>query len=114
MDIEVIRAVLEHAGCGERVALATVVSTRGSVPRREGSKMAVAESGRQIGTVGGGCGEAAVVRTAVEVLRDGEPRIVRVDLTEDILDGGEITESQAICGGWMTVFVELVVAGSPR
>lgn len=108
MEIEVVRSALELLARGERVALATVVATRGSVPRRAGSKMVVAESGRTIGTVGGGCGEAAVVDAAWETLRDGESRNVFVDLTEDLMADGTVTESPAICGGTMDVFVELL------
>ncbi|MBK6314271.1 MAG: XdhC family protein [Blastocatellia bacterium] len=110
MELEVIRSVLGFVEGGERVALATVVETRGSVPRKAGSKMAVAESGRIVGTVGGGCGEAQVVEAAWETLRDGEARTVFVDLTEAILEDGVVTESEAICGGTMSVFVELVRA----
>lgn len=107
MELEVIQSVLKLSGVGERVALATVVETRGSVPRKAGSKMAVAESGRIVGTVGGGCGEAQVVEAAWETLRDGEPRMVFVDLTEAILENGIVTGSEAVCGGTMRVFVEL-------
>jgi xanthine/CO dehydrogenase XdhC/CoxF family maturation factor len=108
MELEVLRSALDMARRGERVALATIVTTRGSVPRRAGSKMAISETGRTVGTVGGGCGEAAVIDAAVETLRDGEPRNVFVDLTEDLLDGGAVTESPAVCGGTMDVFVELL------
>ncbi len=111
MEPEVIRAALGMLGRGERVALATVIGSRGSVPRRAGSKMAISESGHVVGTVGGGCGEADVVAGAVETLRDGEPRIVHVDLTEDLFEGDEVTESPAVCGGYMDVFVELLEAG---
>jgi xanthine dehydrogenase accessory factor len=108
MELEILKSALEMARRGERVALATIVATRGSVPRRAGSKMAVSETGRTVGTVGGGCGEAAVIDAAVETLRDGRPRNVFVDLTEDLVEGGVVTESPAVCGGTMDVFVELV------
>jgi xanthine/CO dehydrogenase XdhC/CoxF family maturation factor len=108
MEIDVVKSALSLLARGERVALATVVATRGSVPRRAGSKMLVAESGRTVGTVGGGCGEAAVVDAAWETLRDGEPRNIFVDLTEDLLAGDAVTESPAVCGGTMDVFVELL------
>jgi xanthine dehydrogenase accessory factor len=111
MELDVIKSALEMARRGERVALATVVATRGSVPRRAGSKMLVSETGRTVGTVGGGCGEAAVIDAAWETLRDGEPRNVFVDLTEDLLDGNAVTESPAVCGGTMDVFVELLEGG---
>ena len=52
-DIE--RALLQQIDAGQRVALATVVSTRGSVPRHAGSKMIIEPaSGTLIGTIGGG------------------------------------------------------------
>jgi len=46
---------------GERVALATVISTWGSAPRRAGSVMAISERGGIAGSVSGGCVEGAVV-----------------------------------------------------
>ena len=43
------------------LVLATVVATRGSVPRRAGSRMAIdVATGTIVGTIGGGCGEADV------------------------------------------------------
>ena len=103
-----LKTAVDCARRGERVALATIVDTRGSVPRRPGSKMAVTGTGRIVGTVGGGCGEADVVTALWETLRDGARREVRVDLTEPIECDGTITDSPAICGGTMRVYVELL------
>ena len=63
------------------VAVATVIQVRGSVPREVGTKMIVHPLGRHYGTVGGGCGEADVIRTGLNVLDTGRPEIVEVDLT---------------------------------
>lgn len=86
---------------GEDVALATIVSAKGSVPREVGAKMIIHPLGRHVGTVGGGCGEADVIRTALDVIQDGTPRTVHVDLTEDIS-----MQSLGVCGGVMDVFIE--------
>jgi len=86
---------------GEKVAVATIVSVKGSVPREVGTKMIIHPLGQHVGTVGGGCGEAEVIRAGLETLRTGRPQIVQVDLTEEIS-----MQSLGVCGGVMDVFVE--------
>lgn len=86
---------------GKGVAIATVVQTWGSAPRREGSQLAVNDTGAFVGSVSGGCVEGAVIQEAVEAIADGKTRL---------LDFG-VTNSQAwevglACGGKIQVFVE--------
>ncbi len=97
----VYHAVQDALAQGDDVALATVVSVRGSVPREVGAKMMIHPYGHHVGTIGGGCGEADVIRAALDVLSDGAPRTVSVDLTEPIA-----AESVGVCGGTMAVFIE--------
>lgn len=85
----------------EPAVLATIVSARGSTPRKTGACMLVGRSGVISGTVGGGCGEGEVIAAAQELFAGGTPRIVRVDLTDDFT-----TWSPAVCGGIMDVFIE--------
>ncbi len=96
---EIDRALRE----GRPLVQATVAATRGSTPRKPGAKMVVRPDGSFCGTVGGGCGEAEVWQSAMDTMRDGRPRLVTVDLTEDV--EGE----DKICGGVMEVFVERLV-----
>ncbi len=88
---------------GETVAVATIIDVRGSVPREVGAKMIIHPLGRHVGTVGGGCGEADVIKAALDVMQTGAPELVRVDLTEDIT-----MQALGVCGGIMDVFVERV------
>lgn len=83
------------------VAMATIVEVRGSVPREVGAKMIIHPLGQHVGTVGGGCGEADVIKTGLTVIDTGTPQIVEVDLTEDIS-----MQSLGVCGGVMQIFVE--------
>jgi xanthine dehydrogenase accessory factor len=106
MDPAVYEAVLAAAAAGRPVVLATVVRTRGSVPRRAGSRMVVDPERGLIGTIGGGCGEADVIDAAREAMRDGLPRLVRVELLDPV-----DSWSPAVCGGVMEVFVEAVRPG---
>lgn len=102
-DRELYEALLRASREGRTCALATIVSARGSTPRKVGAKMLVEPDEGLVGTVGGGCGEGQVIEAAREVLETGEPRMVRVDLTRDFL-----SLSPAVCGGIMDVFVEAV------
>lgn len=99
---EIDRALRE----GRALVLATVAASRGSTPRKAGAKMAVRPDGSICGTIGGGCGEAEVWQAAMATMRDGQPRLVTVDLTEDV-EGDD-----KICGGLMDVFVERLLSGS--
>ena len=90
-------------------AVATIVSTRGSTPRKSGARMVLDANGVLSGTVGGGCGEAEVIEAAGRVMESGRAEMVRVDLTDDLASW-----SPAVCGGTMDVFVEpLRSSGAP-
>lgn len=103
MQDEIYREIASALETGRPLVLATVARTRGSTPRKTGAKMVVREDGSFFGTIGGGCGEAEVWQQAMEVLADGEAKIVTVDLTEPT-DGED-----KICGGLMDVFVERLI-----
>ena len=88
---------------GRRCALATIVATKGSTPRKVGARMIVDPDTGLVGTVGGGCGEAEVIEAAYRVIETGKAQRVNVDLTDDL-----VSWSPAVCGGVMDIFVEPV------
>lgn len=102
-------ALVEARKAGRACVLATIVSTKGSTPRKVGARMLVDPDRGLVGTVGGGCGEAEVIESAHRVLDTGIPERVQVDLTEDFTSW-----SPAVCGGIMDVFVEPVGTAAPR
>ena len=87
----------------EDKALATVISTRGSAPRKAGAKMLVWPDGRIVGSVGGGGGEGAVMKTARDVIRRGGYVIQAIDMTSCFTE-----DEGMVCGGTMKVLVESV------
>lgn len=103
-DRDVYGALLDAASAGRQSVLATVIATRGSVPRHAGSKMLIQPGGALFGTIGGGCGEADVIAAAEGVLTTGEPRVVRVELTDPV-----DSWSPAVCGGVMDVLIEPIL-----
>jgi xanthine dehydrogenase accessory factor len=101
MSATIYQHLKRYLGDGLPVAIATIVEVKGSVPREVGAKMIIHPYGQHVGTVGGGCGEADVIRSGLDVIQDGMPRNVHVDLTDAIS-----MDSLGVCGGVMTVFVE--------
>jgi xanthine/CO dehydrogenase XdhC/CoxF family maturation factor len=102
-DRVVFEALCSARAAGRTCALATVMATRGSTPRKTGAKLLVDPERGLVGTVGGGCGEGQVLEAARRVLAGGPPERVEVDLTRDMLSW-----SPAVCGGVMEIFVEAV------
>lgn len=86
----------------KRVAMATLVGTRGTSPKREGAKMWVGEEGRILGSVTiGGCVDARVIADAEKALASSEPRLLQVDLGDE--DAWELGFS---CAGGLDVLIE--------
>lgn len=87
------------------IVLATVIQSKGSVPRETGAKMIVCADGQIVQTIGGGAGEAKVIRQAMTLLETGEKQLVEIDLSGGLGDASQ-RETQGICGGWMRVWLE--------
>ena len=85
--------------------LATIVSRKGSAPRDVGTKMLIGADGTTVGTIGGGCMEAAAVRRARQLMisREKNHEIYKVDLT-----GADAEDDGMVCGGMETIFFEKV------
>jgi xanthine dehydrogenase accessory factor len=93
---------------GKRVALATVIATERSAPRPPGAVMAVTEGYDLVGSVSGGCVEAAVAQEAVDVLLTGRPRRLAYGISDE--DAAAVGLS---CGGIVHIFVESLAAWPP-
>lgn len=96
---EVISAIEKR----ERVVLCTILASSGSSPRGAGTRMAVFEDGRTLGTVGGGKVELLAAQDAREVLKTGNPHIRAFCLAPD-----QIASIGMICGGNVTVYYQLL------
>ena len=86
----------------KRIAMATLVATRGTSPKREGAKMWIGEEGRILGSVTiGGCVDARVIADAEKALASSRPRLLQVDLGDE--DAWEMGLS---CAGSLDVLIE--------
>src|SRR5258706_13156527 len=87
-----------------KVALATLVNTRGTTPRKEGAKMLVGEGGRVLGSgTIGGCVDAQVIEESAEVVAKNAPRPPELNLGEE-----EAREPGLPRGGAIEGFLEPV------
>jgi len=81
--------------------VATVIRVRGSASARPGSQALIDAQGKNVfGWVGGGCAESLVREEALQALEAGQPRIVDVDLDDEVLGVG------MPCGGRMDVYLQ--------
>ena len=92
-----LRALCES---GRRFAIATVTATAGSTPRPVGTVMAVTEDGEVLGSLSGGCVEAAVYDVAQQVLAEGRPAQASYGIADD-----EAFAIGLTCGGTLHVLV---------
>jgi xanthine dehydrogenase accessory factor len=83
-----------------RLAVATITSTSGSTPHPVGTVMAVTADGEVVGSLSGGCVEAAVYDVAQSVLAGGPPAVASYGIAAD-----DAFAIGLMCGGSLTVLV---------
>lgn len=90
--------------------VATVVSVKGSAAAKVGAKGVILPDGRVLGWLGGWCSENAVVLAALDTLKRGSPRLLKLvmsgselrQVSEDVIEVG------TPCGGEVLLYVEPV------
>jgi xanthine dehydrogenase accessory factor len=98
---EIYKEIMSIQLNGGEAALATIISTKNHTPRHVSSKMLIKSNGQTIGTIGGGRLENKLCMEAMNVIRDGVPKIIHFDLT-----GQRNNDIDMECGGIMDVFIE--------
>ena len=90
---------------GATVGMGTVVAILGSSPREPGASMVVGPNGEVVGSVSGGCVEAAVYELSREAAATGRPVLVRYGIA-----GADPYVPALTCGGSLDVFASPVSA----
>lgn len=106
--MDLLQALKEVESSKMSAALCTVVSIKGSTPRKIGTKMLVIENGdshgRIIGTIGGGAIEHHIRFLAIKVIKSRKAELVSTSLRNDL---------GMCCGGEMTLFLEPIIKAPP-
>jgi xanthine dehydrogenase accessory factor len=116
MSLDFYAKAAELTAQGKAFAIATVVRVEGSSSAHRGSKAIIDAQGKLLlGWVGGGCAESAVRHEALRSLEHGQPLVITLDMTDELLGVG------MPCGGRMDVYIEpvlprpdLLIAGHGR
>lgn len=103
--LEIADRLLRTLDAGRPLAVATVVGVEGSAPRTVGTSMAY-DGEQVIGSVAGGCVEAAVVEVCERVLADSRPRTATYGVSDETAFSVGLT-----CGGRLRVHVQHVAPG---
>ena len=103
-EIDVILdAAADARARGVPMALATVVSVRGSSYRRPGARLLVPEEGAPIGLISGGCLEEEAARLAREAIQLDLPLLVTIDHSAE---GDELWGMGLGCRGVIELLAE--------
>ena len=100
---DVYEQIVEVLAAGRRLALATLVTRRGSAPGALGAKMLVLDDGATAGSIGGGCVEAEVWDAARAALAGDGAQVLQFRLRSE-----DMAESGLICGGSVDILVRSV------
>jgi xanthine/CO dehydrogenase XdhC/CoxF family maturation factor len=106
---EILARVGRLAAAGRRAAVATVVRIEGSAYRRPGAKLLIEDDGTTTGGVSGGCLETDVREVALEVLREGSPRLLHYDTGSD---DNKVWGLGLGCNGAVDIFVQAATSGN--
>ena len=101
-DEKILEEANDWINANQKVVLATVIQTWGSSPRPTGSRMIINEKGDFSGSVSGGCGESAVVRESMSLIKDNIP----FKQLEFKVSNESAWEIGLACGGEIAVYLE--------
>lgn len=106
-DDALLKCLTADPAENRKMALATIISRRGSAPREIGTKMIVTPDGKTVGTIGGGCMESRIIHQCLSLLREDtsafQSRVVQENMTAQ-----EAGEEGLVCGGAIQVYLEVL------
>ena len=114
MSRAVLSWVVERLDAGERVALASVIEAKGSVPGKPGAKLAISSTGEKFGTVGGAGLELRIEKGLLDLLSKSKSDMRKTGgkIENFILykegKGQEQVALDSLCGGQLRVSMEVI------
>jgi xanthine/CO dehydrogenase XdhC/CoxF family maturation factor len=91
----------QWVAAGKGVALATVIESWGSAPRRAGSHLVIDAEGNFHGSVSGGCVEGEVITEALGIIDNGQAKLLEFGVADETAWRVGLS-----CGGRIQIYVE--------
>jgi xanthine dehydrogenase accessory factor len=108
-ELELWQFIADRLQNGERVMLLVVATSSGSSPGRPGYKMAVAEDGELVGSIGGGVMEVNLVDGSRTLLSASPQSVESFSTVSDQVHRKNVPNSSGmICSGKQTVIFKLL------
>jgi xanthine dehydrogenase accessory factor len=95
-EAEIIQEANSLIEASKAFAWVTIIAQEGSSARHLGSSMIVTGEGKVVGTVGGAIAELQLIDQAIQAIKDGKPRTVKMPLP--------------VCAGVITCFINVFPA----
>src|SRR5246127_4981268 len=90
-------------------AVAVVVRYQAPISGKPGNKAIIFPDGKMWGWIGGGCAQPVVIKEALDALKDGQPRLIRISPSSSPEEG--IVDYNMAChsGGTLEIYIEPVL-----
>ncbi|MBT2605200.1 XdhC family protein [Bacillus sp. ISL-53] len=99
----IYKEILRCKNLGLRGVLGTIISTQGSTYQKNGAKCFIAEDGKLTGLVSGGCVEGDIKEIALQIIEEGQPKIIHYDFQ----DKGDLIWGLGLgCNGKINILLE--------
>ena len=114
MSVHVLSWALSEVEQGRRVAIATIISAKGSVPGKPGAKLAINSRMQNFGTVGGAGLELKIEKKMKELLNEDvklnrkKGGIIETFYLYKDAKGKEGIALDSLCGGQVEVSIEII------
>lgn len=103
MEARIFEKIHDLLKDSKKFAVATIVNSKGSSPRRAGAKMIVMKNGKTLGSIGGDKAEEKVKNEALKTLENGKTHTIEITLLEEEKGGIGMK-----CGGEIEIAIEVL------
>ncbi|MDH5366732.1 MAG: XdhC family protein [Cyclobacteriaceae bacterium] len=107
----VLEDIIRKQAVDEPIAMAIIVRREGQTSGKPGDKALITAKGEVKGWIGGGCTRGIVIKESLASIKEGTPRLVKIQPTEDTPKQNGVSNYRMTCmsGGSVEVYIEPIM-----